>query len=76
MPYERVGADGYPESDRCNVLLGCPVGPSGLHAGLDTIGVRVRYSHTWRTPLNNFLPGSGAGYDFDRSNAMRVEPVL
>ena len=76
VPYQRVGADGYPEDDRCNVLAGCPTGPSGSHAGLDTIGVRVQYDHHWRTPLNNFLPGSGAGFTFERSNAMRMEPIL
>jgi hypothetical protein len=47
-----------------------------MHPGLDTIGVRVLYSHTWRTPLHNFLPGSGSGFVFERSNAMRLEPVL
>jgi Flp pilus assembly protein TadG len=76
VPYSMVGTAGYPESDRCNVLLGCPAGPSGSHAGLDTVGVRLEYSHTWRTPLDNFLPGSGSGYVFERSNAMRMEPVL
>jgi Flp pilus assembly protein TadG len=76
VPYARVGSDGYPEADRCNVLLGCPAGPSGTHPGLDTIGVRIQYSHQWKTPLHNFLPGSGSGYVFERSNAMRMEPVL
>ncbi len=76
VPYKISGTPGYPASDRCNVLLGCPAGPSGSHPGLDTIGVDVQYSHQWRTPLNNFLPGSGSGYIFDRSNAMRMEPVL
>ena len=76
VPYSLAGPPGYPASDRCSVLLGCPAGPSGTHTGLDTIGVRIEYSHLWRTPLNNFLPGSGAGYVFFRSNAMRMEPIL
>ncbi len=76
VPYHLVGTDGYPEDDRCNVLAGCVAGPSGNHPGLDTIGVRITYDHTWRTPLNNFMPGSGSGFTFERSNAMRMEPVL
>jgi hypothetical protein len=76
VPYVRVGPDGYPETDRCNVLAGCPTGPSGSHPGLDTVGVRITYSHLWRTPLHAFLQGSGSGYLFERSNAMQLEPVL
>lgn len=71
VPYSRT-ANGYPEADRCNVLSGCSV----AHPGLDMIGVRVRYSHVWKTPLHNFLPGNDTGYLFERSNAMRMEPVL
>jgi Flp pilus assembly protein TadG len=71
VPYTRT-ANGYAEADRCNVLAGC----AGGHAGLDMVGVRVQYSHLWRTPLHNFLPGSGTGFLFERTNAMRMEPVL
>jgi Flp pilus assembly protein TadG len=71
VPYTRT-TNGYAEADRCNVLAGC----AGGHAGLDMVGVRVQYSHLWRTPLHNFLPGSGTGFLFERSNAMRMEPVL
>jgi Flp pilus assembly protein TadG len=76
VPYTRT-ANGYPDLNRCNVLAGCPNEPDGdQHTGLDTIGVRVRYSHLWKSPLHNFLPGSGSGYVFERVNAMRMEPVL
>jgi Flp pilus assembly protein TadG len=71
VPYTRT-VNGYAEADRCNILAGCP----GGHTGLDTVGVRVQYSHLWKTPLHNFLPGSGTGFLFERSNAMRMEPIL
>ena len=69
VPYTRQ-VDGYAEANRCNILAGC--GSDPLH----TVGVRVQYSHTWKTPLNNWLPGGSTGWVFLRQNAMRMEPIL
>jgi hypothetical protein len=73
-------SEGYKEDTRCNVVAGC----GGSHMpSVDTIGVRVNYQYTWKTPIKGLvgLAGngpvwSGAGWNFARSNAMRMEPVL
>lgn len=70
VPYTRT-SNGYAEANRCNILAGCGVG----HPTVDNVGVRVDYTHTWVTPLQNFL-GGGSGLTFDRSSVMRMEPVL
>jgi hypothetical protein len=76
IPYVRQ-TNGYPETERCNVLAGC--GPG--RPGLDTIGVRVTYQHNWVTPLGGFPgPGfggqGGTGFTVSQSNSMRMEPIL
>ena len=63
---------GYVDSSRCNALRGCGSG----HTGLDTIGVRITYRHSWRTPLSGLIGLTGTGLTIVRSNAMRMEPVL
>jgi hypothetical protein len=40
-----------------------------------TIGVRIYYSHDYKTPLETFV-GGGSGFNFTRSNVMRMEPIL
>jgi hypothetical protein len=70
VPYTLV-QDGYPEAGRCNTLAGCAEGRP-----LDLVGVNVTYTHTWVTPLRNFVGGNPGGFTFDRSNATRMEPVL
>jgi Flp pilus assembly protein TadG len=70
VPYSLV-QDGYAEEDRCNTLSGCEDGRT-----LDQVGVRITYTHTWVTPLRNFIGGNPGGFSFDRSNATRMEPVL
>lgn len=72
IPYTRT-ATGYPESERCNILAGCP--GVGSHLTIDHIGVRINYNHPFVTPLRTFV-GSGTGITFDRSNVMRMEPIL
>ena len=80
VPYTPPATFGYPEAQRCNVVAGC----GGLHMpSVDTIGVRVSYAYTWKTPMRGLfgLAGGGAawsgtGFNFSRSNAMRMEPVL
>jgi hypothetical protein len=62
----------YPEASRCNILAGC----GGGHNGVDTIGVRVAYRYIWHTPLSGLLGSGGTGWILDRTNAMRMEPVL
>ncbi len=70
VPYALV-QDGYTEADRCNILAGCTDGRT-----LDQVGVRIRYTHVWVTPLREFIGGNPGGFTFDRSNATRMEPVL
>ncbi len=70
LPYTRTG-NGYPELNRCNILAGC----GGTHTTIDHIGVRIYYSHPYVTPLETFV-GTGSGIIFDRSNVMRMEPIL
>jgi Flp pilus assembly protein TadG len=76
IPYVRQ-TNGYPETSRCNILAGCGSGQPGV----DTIGVRVTYTHVWITPLGGFPgPGfggqGGTGFSLSQSNAMRMEPIL
>jgi Flp pilus assembly protein TadG len=83
VPYTRVLST-YPEDQRCTVLAGCPllVPPRST---VDDIGVTVRYTHAWITPLNGALdmivPGGGggsgsSGWSFERRNIFRLEPTL
>ena len=79
VPYTRA-LNGYPEASRCDVVGGC----GGVHVpSVDTIGVRISYTYAWKTPLKGLIGlvggGSGwtgTGWNFSRSNAMRMEPVL
>ncbi len=72
VPYSLVGAAGYPEDQRCDVLAGC----GGAHDTVDTIGVRITYSHVWVTPLASIVSLGGTGFEFTHSTAMRMEPSL
>ena len=82
VPYTLQVA-GYPEAQRCAVLQGCPtfVPPRST---VDNIGVTVRYTHGWVTPLNGALDlvvpdagaGSPGGWSFEQRNIFRIEPVL
>jgi Flp pilus assembly protein TadG len=76
IPYVRQ-TNGYAETSRCNILSGC----GGGQPSVDTIGVRVTYTHAWVTPLGGFPgPGfggqGGSGFSLSQSNAMRMEPIL
>lgn len=75
LPYSPVGAAGYLDSERCNVVNGCPTFP-GNPPGVDTIGVRITYHYTWVTPMGSFIGLGIADYTMVESNAMRMEPVL
>jgi Flp pilus assembly protein TadG len=72
IPYTRL-TNGYPEANRCNILVGCPWAPT--HTTIDHIGVRIYYDHPFVTPLQTFV-GSGDGITIDRANVMRMEPIL
>jgi Flp pilus assembly protein TadG len=73
VPYTAT-AVGYPATSRCNIVAGCPIGAPTQT--LDTIGVRITYSHNWVTPLANFIGGGGGTTTIVQSNTMRMEPVL
>jgi hypothetical protein len=81
LPYSLTAA-GYPETQRCPVLGGCPnlIPPRST---VDNIGVRVRYRHDWVTPLNGALDllasggaGGSGGWTFEQRNIFRIEPTL
>lgn len=76
-------SEGTPAADgtggRCNYLKGC--GDTSSTRELDTIGVRITYSHQWVTPLggfggNGFRGQGGSGFTLTQSNSMRMEPIL
>jgi Flp pilus assembly protein TadG len=82
VPYT-LDINGYPEAQRCTVLGGCP-SLTPARSSVDNIGVIVRYTHDWKTPLNGALdllsPGSGGGggggWTFEQRNIFRIEPTL
>jgi Flp pilus assembly protein TadG len=80
VPYTATSL-GYPENQRCAMLTGCSA-LSPARSTVDTIGVQVRYTYTWKTPLSSLLTmiggdgSGGAGWTFNKRNVMRIEPVL
>ena len=80
VPYTATSL-GYQESQRCNILAGCPtlIPPRST---VDKVGVQIIYRHDPVTPMRqllSFLGGSGStGYSwtFSRRNVSRMEPVL
>jgi hypothetical protein len=84
IPYQLITV-GYPESQRCSVLGGCPT-LTPPRSTVDNIGVIVKYRHDWVTPLNGALDtlvgsdgsglGGSGGWNFERRNIFRVEPSL
>jgi Flp pilus assembly protein TadG len=78
LPYSATSS-GYPESQRCDVLAGCPT-LSPARSTVDKIAVQITYRYTLVTPMRNlltFMGGSGTGFDwvFSKRNISRVEPV-
>ncbi len=73
LHYRRT-ANGYPENGRCNILAGCD--PNVVNDTVDNIAVRVSYTHTYVTPIRNFIGGPGGSLTFDRESVMRMEPIL
>lgn len=80
VPYSATST-GYPPSQRCNVLSGCPT-LSPPRSTVDKIAVELTYRHTPVTPLGELLrmfggDGSlGASWEFSKRNMSRMEPVL
>jgi Flp pilus assembly protein TadG len=77
VPYTLTSA-GYPESQRCPVLAGCPT-LTPARSTVDNIGVDIRYRHVWATPLNalfGFFAGGDTGWTFVQRNIFRLEPTL
>ncbi len=83
VPYTRQ-INAYPEAERCTVLKGCPT-MTPPRSTVDNIGVAVKYTHSWFTPLQGALdlivPDSGSGstsggWAFEQRNIFRIEPTL
>ncbi len=79
LPYHAT-ATGYPASQRCNILSGCPT-LTPQRTTVDKVGVQITYRYDGVTPLRSvlqFLGGSGNGYSwtFVKQNESRMEPVL
>jgi len=79
VPYT-ASSSGYPPSQRCNVLSGCPT-LTPARTTVDKIGVQITYQYNGVTPLRSvltFMGGSGTGYSwtFEKQNESRMEPVL
>lgn len=74
LPYTKV-SESYPDTQRCNVLTGCPT-MTPVRSTVDNIGVVIRYRHDWITPLGAAIPfpGEEAGWVFDQRNIFRMEP--
>lgn len=78
VPYSATST-GYPESQRCDVLAGCPT-LSPARSTVDKIAVQITYRYTLVTPMRNLLSllgGSSSGFDwtFNKRNVSRLEPV-
>lgn len=79
VPYT-LTMSGYPVSQRCNVLKGCPT-LTPARSTVDTIGIEIGYSYRWRTPLGAIMAlvdgtGSSTTFAFDRRSAFRMEPQI
>jgi|GEM_PF-1683307 len=80
VPYSATGT-GYPPSQRCNVLGGCPA-MTPARTTVDTIGIQISYRYAWRTPLSALMdlvggaPAGNSVFAFTQRNAFRMEPQL
>lgn len=79
VPYSATSS-GYPESQRCDVLGGCPT-LFPPRSTVDKIGVQITYRHTPVTPMRELLRliggdgSSGYSWTFQKRNISRMEPV-
>jgi Flp pilus assembly protein TadG len=77
VPYTATSS-GYPASQRCNILAGCPT-LTPARSTVDKIGVQINYRYTPVTPMGSllsFLGGSSSSWTFQKRNVSRMEPVL
>jgi Flp pilus assembly protein TadG len=80
VPYSATGT-GYPPSQRCNILGGCPL-LTPARTTVDTIGIQISYRYAWRTPLSAIMdvvggaPAGSSVFAFTQRNAFRMEPQL
>jgi TadE-like protein len=79
VPYS-ITSSGYPVSQRCNILAGCPT-LTPPRSTVDNIGVQITYRYDGVTPLRTLLtllPGNhtSASWTFTKQNESRMEPVL
>lgn len=76
VPYTSTGS-GYPVSQRCSILAGCPT-MTPARTAVDTIGVQISLRYHLRTPLSAVMGMFGGGadgtMDFTMRNAFRMEP--
>ena len=74
VPYTLLVGGTYPDTQRCNILAGCPT-MTPTRTTVDNIAVAIDYTHDWVTPLGSVLPlGGGAGWTFEQRNVFRMEP--
>lgn len=81
VPYGAASPNNYPPVARCNFqvpsVTTCPPTAGLSHTGgPDFISVRITYTHTFKTPLGNFVKPTGNSMTFSRSNTVRMEPIL
>lgn len=74
LPYTLAAGSSYPESSRCTVVIGCPA-MTPAHPAVDTLGVRITYGYSWKTPLSAFLQMAPT-ITMRGDQQMRIEPVL
>lgn len=79
VPYSATST-GYPESQRCNILAGCPL-LSPPRSTVDKVAVQITYRHTPVTPMRELLTliagdsSAGNSWVFQKRNVSRMEPV-
>ena len=71
VPYTRT-VNGYPELNRCNILAGC----GGTHTTIDHIGDPHLLHPRLRDPARDVRRRRARASTFERSNVMRMEPIL
>jgi hypothetical protein len=79
VPYS-ASSTGYPESQRCDILAGCP-SLTPARTTVDKIGVQITYRYTPVTPMGDLLRllggdgTTGTTWTFTKQNLSRMEPV-
>ncbi len=80
VPYT-ASSSGYPESQRCTILAGCPA-LSPPRSTVDKVAVQITYRHTPVTPVRELMRMFGGDgtlgftWTFTKRNTSRMEPEL